>query len=94
MTRSMSASAPISSVIAVEGVSGEMATPAFIFRLWIAWMMEIGSAETRRWDRVLLSYQIDFRSLGDDVFAHMRLQCGSSIGRLLRLQYRPPSVPD
>lgn len=35
MTRSMSAAEPTVSVMAVEGVSGEMATPAFIPRLWI-----------------------------------------------------------
>ena len=32
MTSNMSAATPISSVIAVEGVSGEIATPAFIPR--------------------------------------------------------------
>lgn len=36
ITRSMSAASPTSSVIAVEGVSGEMAAPAFILRSWMA----------------------------------------------------------
>lgn len=44
ITKSMSAAAAISSVIAVEGVSGEIATPAFIFFSWIALMSEIASA--------------------------------------------------
>ena len=44
MTRSMSAASPTSSVIAVEGVSGEMATPAFILRSWMMLMREMGSA--------------------------------------------------
>ena len=40
ITRSMSAALATSSVIAVEGVSGEMATPTFIFR---ARILEINS---------------------------------------------------
>jgi hypothetical protein len=44
ITRSMSANIPTWSVIAVEGVSGEMATPAFIFLLWMAFMSESGLA--------------------------------------------------
>jgi hypothetical protein len=35
MTRSISASSPTSADIAVEGVSGEIATPAFMFLSWI-----------------------------------------------------------
>ena len=44
MTRSMSAASATSSMMAVEGVSGEIATPAFILRAWIASMSESGSA--------------------------------------------------
>lgn len=44
MTVNISATAATSSVIAVEGVSGEMATPAFMFLLWIASMRASGSA--------------------------------------------------
>lgn len=44
MTSSMSAAAATSSVIAVEGVSGEIATPAFIFLPWITAMRSRGSA--------------------------------------------------
>jgi hypothetical protein len=44
MTRSRSAAAPISSVITVDGVSGEMAIPARIPRWCIVWMRDRGSA--------------------------------------------------
>lgn len=44
MTSNMSAACATSSVIAVEGVSGEIATPAFMFRAWMASMSERGSA--------------------------------------------------
>jgi hypothetical protein len=47
MTRSRSASSPTSSDIEVEGVSGEMATPAFMRLSWTAWMRETGSAGSR-----------------------------------------------
>lgn len=40
----MSATAPISSVMAVDGVSGEMATPAFMFRACMALISEIALA--------------------------------------------------
>jgi hypothetical protein len=45
MTRSMSAASPTSSVIAVDGVSGDIATPAFILRVWMASMRGSGSAD-------------------------------------------------
>lgn len=44
MTSSMSAALATSSVMAVERVSGEMATPAFILRAWMASISESGSA--------------------------------------------------
>lgn len=47
ITRSMSAAFPISSVMAVDGVSGEMAMPARIPRWCIVWMRDIGSARNR-----------------------------------------------
>ena len=47
MTRIMSAAFPMSSVTAVDGVSGEMATPAFIPRFWIFSMSGRGAAEKR-----------------------------------------------
>lgn len=46
MTRIRSTAFPISSVIAVEGVSGEMAIPAFIFALWICLTKASGSSKT------------------------------------------------
>lgn len=53
MTRSMSAACATSSVIAVDGVSGEMATPAFIFRSWMDFIRERGSARgSRRFSRI------------------------------------------
>jgi len=42
----MSAALATSSVIAVDGVSGEMAIPALIFRLWIFPMMGKGLSGT------------------------------------------------
>lgn len=48
ITRSMSAAAPISSVMAVEGVSGEIATPARMPVRWMLWMRETGSAGSGR----------------------------------------------
>ena len=47
MTRSRSVSSPTSSDIEVEGVSGEIATPAFMRLSWMAWMRETGSAASR-----------------------------------------------
>ena len=47
MTRIMSAAFPMSSVTAVDGVSGEMATPAFIPRFWIFSMSGRGAAEEK-----------------------------------------------
>jgi hypothetical protein len=44
MTRSISASSPTSSDIEVDGVSGDIATPAFIFRSWMECIREMGSA--------------------------------------------------
>lgn len=44
MTSSMSAAFATSSVIAVDGVSGEMATPTFMLRARIALMTDNGSA--------------------------------------------------
>lgn len=41
----MSAASPTSSEMAVDSVSGEIATPAFIFRSWMEWIKESGSAE-------------------------------------------------
>ena len=45
MTRSMSVSSPTSSDIAIEGVSGEMATPAFMFLAWMECISKTGFAE-------------------------------------------------
>ena len=44
MTRSMSAASATASVTAVEGVSGEIATPAFIPRAWMWSMIGSGSS--------------------------------------------------
>jgi hypothetical protein len=44
----MSAAFAISSVIAVDGVSGEIATPTFMFRARIALMTDNGSAARQR----------------------------------------------
>jgi hypothetical protein len=44
MTRSISASSPTSSDIEVDGVSGDIATPAFIFLSWMECIREMGSA--------------------------------------------------
>jgi len=44
MTNNISATVPVSSVMAVEGVSGEIATPAFMFLSWIALIRAMGSA--------------------------------------------------
>ena len=47
MTRSRSASSPTSSDIEVDGVSGEIATPAFMRLSWMAWIRGTGSAASR-----------------------------------------------
>jgi hypothetical protein len=44
MTSNMSAAFATSSEIAVDGVSGEIATPTFMFRARIALMTDSGSA--------------------------------------------------
>ena len=44
MTRSMSATSAILSVMAVDGVSGEIATPALILRSWMESISAIGSS--------------------------------------------------
>jgi hypothetical protein len=45
ITSSMSAAKAIWSVMVVEGVSGEIATPAFIFRRWMESMRDNGLAD-------------------------------------------------
>jgi hypothetical protein len=47
MTRSRSATSPTSSDIEVDGVSGEIATPAFMRLSWMAWIRWTGSAASR-----------------------------------------------
>jgi hypothetical protein len=49
MTRSKSAAFPTSSVIFVEGVSGEIATPAFIFRACTLAMISNGLSSDMNW---------------------------------------------
>jgi hypothetical protein len=53
MTRSISASSPTSSDIAVDGVSGEMATPAFIFLSWMECIREMGSAAMNEYGKYM-----------------------------------------
>jgi hypothetical protein len=48
MTRSISASSPTSSDIEVDGVSGDIATPAFMFLSWMECIREMGSAAMDR----------------------------------------------
>ena len=49
ITNNMSAASAISSVIAADGVSGEMATPAFMLRLWMFSMRGRGLSEQHEW---------------------------------------------
>ena len=87
MTRSISAKLPTSSVIAVEGVSGEMATPAFMLLSWMALMSEIASAGRdpgfKLWDiqRKMMFYR----------YAHTSLLCGNSTVYHPRLRLRRPT---
>ena len=60
ITRIMSAAFPMSSVTAVDGVSGEMATPAFIPRFWIFSISGRGAAEEKGrivWLRINLGFR-------------------------------------
>lgn len=93
MTRSMSAAVPISSVMTVEGVSGEMAIPARMPRRWMLWIRDTGSA--KRTDERGISYRNFFSPIllfSQEKGTHMLLRSGNSREHLLRLQYRPPTV--
>ena len=82
MTSSMSAALPIASVMAEDGVSGEMATPARMPFALICWMRATASAE-----------KIVMRAgavCGSGTYRLLR--CGSSRARRQQPRYRPPTI--
>ena len=79
----MSALSATSSVMAVEGVSGEIATPAFMLRAWIVSMRDRGSAERSLsswgfWGIKKLQYWL-LRD-GNSIVHHPHLRCRQPTG--------------
>lgn len=83
ITNDISAAAPTSSDMAVEGVSKEMATPARIPLAWIETIREVDPLRTGKFSKSGAGFKIQAEEEGNE--AYLLLPDESSIMHLLRL---------